>query len=156
MRRRSMNKIDLERNSAAAPPPIAGEEVICLFAFAQYDGALERRPPEAVLERRLILHRVGSVAALIGVVPVADYCGADAERRLADVAWLAPARAPSCRPRRLGGPMVIGVPGAFWHALREPRQPDGVHSCPCGDDRRIPAGRRRQGRMGATRFRPPR
>ncbi|WPP03075.1 GvpL/GvpF family gas vesicle protein [Methylocella tundrae] len=85
-----MNKIDLERNSAAAPPPIAGEEVICLFAFAQYDGALERRPPEAVLERRLILHRVGSVAALIGVVPVADYCGADAERRLADVAWLAP------------------------------------------------------------------
>ena len=42
------------------------------------------------MERRLILHRVGSVAALIGIVPVADYCGTDAERRLTDIVWLTP------------------------------------------------------------------
>ena len=37
-----------------------------------------------------MLHQVGPVAALIGVVPLADYCGAEAELRLADIAWLAP------------------------------------------------------------------
>jgi hypothetical protein len=33
---------------------------------------------------------VGSVAALIGIVPIEEYCGVDAERHLTDVAWLAP------------------------------------------------------------------
>lgn len=68
----------------------ASEEAICLFAFAESVDALEHLPPDATFERRLILHRVGSVAALVAIVPIADYCGADAERRLADIAWLAP------------------------------------------------------------------
>ena len=33
---------------------------------------------------------VGSVAALVGLVPIADYSGADSERHLSDIAWLAP------------------------------------------------------------------
>lgn len=75
--------------SADAPAP-AGETAIWLFAFAECVDALPRRLPDATLERRLMLHRVGSVVALVGVVPIADYCGADSERRLKDIAWLAP------------------------------------------------------------------
>jgi hypothetical protein len=37
-----------------------------------------------------MLHRVGSVVALTSIVPLTDYCGAEAERRLADITWLAP------------------------------------------------------------------
>lgn len=85
-----MTKVDPLRDSDAAPPVLASEDAVCLFAFAQSSGATERRLPDAALERRLILHCVGSVAALIGIVPVTDYCGIDAERRLADIAWLAP------------------------------------------------------------------
>lgn len=71
-------------------PVLASEEAICLFAFVECAGALEPPRPDEALERRLMLIPMGSVAALIGVVPLADYCGADAERRLADIAWLAP------------------------------------------------------------------
>ncbi len=85
-----MTVIDLLHDSAAASSVLASEEAVCLFAFAKTSCAIEQRPPDAALERRLILHRVGSVAALIGVVPVTDYCGVDAERRLADIAWLTP------------------------------------------------------------------
>ena len=37
-----------------------------------------------------ILHRAGPIAALIGMVPLAEYCGADAAHHLGDLAWLAP------------------------------------------------------------------
>ncbi len=37
-----------------------------------------------------VLHRSGPIAALISMVPVSDYCGADAMRHLSDIAWLAP------------------------------------------------------------------
>ncbi|MFZ3181395.1 MAG: GvpL/GvpF family gas vesicle protein [Methylocystis silviterrae] len=74
--------------SDADLPLAAAEEAICLFAFIECADSLE--PPDEPPERRLMLHRVGTVVALIGVAPMADYCGADAERRLADVAWLAP------------------------------------------------------------------
>jgi hypothetical protein len=37
-----------------------------------------------------ILHRAGPIAALIGVVPLSEYCGADAAHHLGDLAWLAP------------------------------------------------------------------
>ncbi|MGA2793156.1 MAG: GvpL/GvpF family gas vesicle protein [Roseiarcus sp.] len=66
------------------------ETAICLFAFAECADARRPHPPEATIERRLMLHCVGSVAALVGVVPIADYQGADSERHLSDIAWLAP------------------------------------------------------------------
>jgi hypothetical protein len=85
-----MTEVDPLHDSNIAAAASAGEDAVCLFAFIQSGGAIERPLPDAEFERRLILHNVGSVAALIGMVPVADYCGADAERRLADIAWLAP------------------------------------------------------------------
>jgi hypothetical protein len=69
---------------------LAGETAICLFAFADRVDALRPPPPDATQERRLMLHGVGSLAALVGVVPAADYSGADSERHLRDIAWLAP------------------------------------------------------------------
>lgn len=71
------------------PPPPA-EEAVCVFAFA--DAALTPPPPwpPEVFERKVFLHCAGTVAALAGAVSLEDYCGAEAERRLADAAWLAP------------------------------------------------------------------
>ena len=37
-----------------------------------------------------ILHRAGPIAALIGMVPLSEYCGAEAAHHLKDLAWLAP------------------------------------------------------------------
>jgi hypothetical protein len=71
-------------------PSISGGEAICLFAFAEFAKAPLPPPQHEAFERQIILYRVGSVAALIGVVQIADYCGIEAERRLADIAWLAP------------------------------------------------------------------
>ena len=75
-------------DAGAATPIFDGREAICLFAFAQSGNARER-PGEAV-DERLMLHRVGSIAALIGVVPIAEYCGPEGERNLADAVWIAP------------------------------------------------------------------
>lgn len=69
---------------------LAGETAICLFAFAQRMDAPGPRLPDATIEQRLILHCVGSISALVGVNAIADYHGADAERHLSDIAWLAP------------------------------------------------------------------
>lgn len=65
-------------------------EAICLFAFAKAENA--PAPPKAneAFEQRILTHRVGPIIALAGVVRIDDYCGADAERRLSDVAWVAP------------------------------------------------------------------
>lgn len=68
----------------------ASDEVVCLFAFTGGAGVHEMRLPDDARQQRLMLHRVGSVAALIGIVPLADYSGAEAELRFADIAWLAP------------------------------------------------------------------
>ncbi len=76
------------RDDGAHASDLASETAICLFAFAESVDA--PRPPDATLERRLLLHRVGSIAALVGLVPIVDYNGADSERRLSDLAWLAP------------------------------------------------------------------
>ncbi|MGO9773100.1 MAG: GvpL/GvpF family gas vesicle protein [Roseiarcus sp.] len=78
------------RDDSVDSSALASEEAICLFAFAESVDALEQPPPDATFEHRFMLHRVGSVAALVGIVPITDYCGADAERHLADIAWLAP------------------------------------------------------------------
>lgn len=75
---------------AAASPTAGRGEAICLFAFAGRTGAVCRPLPEDTLGPRLALHCLGSVAALVGIVRMADYCGLDGERHLADIAWLAP------------------------------------------------------------------
>ena len=67
---------------------LSGRDAICLYALARRSHAPEF--PAAAYEERLRLHGVGSIAAVIGIVPIAEYCGVDAERNLADVAWLAP------------------------------------------------------------------
>ncbi|ARN82438.1 GvpL/GvpF family gas vesicle protein [Methylocystis bryophila] len=67
-----------------------GEDAIELFAFVD-PRSMGRHPlPEEERQGRLMAHCVGSVAALIGFVCVAEYCGADSEGRFADAAWLAP------------------------------------------------------------------
>lgn len=68
---------------------LSSEEAICLFAFADSVDALQRHLSDVTLEQRVMLHRVGSVAALVGVVPIADYCGADSEPHVSDIARLA-------------------------------------------------------------------
>ena len=48
-----------------------------------------RRNSVAGIEQWFQLYNVGSVAALIAHVPIAEYCGDSGERNLADAAWLA-------------------------------------------------------------------
>jgi hypothetical protein len=67
----------------------AGERAIYVYGFvdaARLDGS---RPPLAA-DQALVLHRVGGNGAMIREVPAADFCGGDAERNLADPAWLMP------------------------------------------------------------------
>ncbi len=78
------------RDNGGDSSGLTSETAICLFAFAECVDALRPRLPDATLEQRLVLHCVKSVAALVGVIPIADYDGADSERRLSDIAWLAP------------------------------------------------------------------
>lgn len=70
--------------------PAPGEQAIYLFAliegaaaFVAAGGAGERFAPPVV-------HHAGSIAALISIVSLSDYCSADAARHLNDLAWLAP------------------------------------------------------------------
>jgi hypothetical protein len=77
--------LDVERVDSSDPP---AETAVCLFAFGEVADALS--PPEATLERRLLWRRVGSVTALVGLVPLLDYRGADGEGPSGDIAWLAP------------------------------------------------------------------
>jgi hypothetical protein len=78
------------RDASTNTSGLVSETAICLFAFAEGIDALRPRPPDATLEQRLMLHRVGSIVALVGVIPILDYNGADSERHLSDIAWLAP------------------------------------------------------------------
>lgn len=83
-----MSEVDTRFRNSITRPPISAS-VACLFAFAKAADMLPP-PPLDGTDQQLIVHRVGSLAALIGIVPATDYCGVDAERRLADIAWLAP------------------------------------------------------------------
>lgn len=65
------------------------ELAISLIAFVDPDHIFAEQLP-APEGRALRLHRVGSIAAIIDLVPMADFCGADAERHLTDLSWLAP------------------------------------------------------------------
>ncbi len=87
-----MAEIDLfsPSDNVADSSGLARETAICLFAFAKCGDELRRLPPDATLEQGLLLLCVDSIVALVGVVPIADYRGADSERHLSDVAWLAP------------------------------------------------------------------
>jgi len=80
----------LHRERGVEPRVPASDEAICLFAFATGKGAHVMRLPDDAWEQGLLLHQVGSVAALIGIVPLTDYSGAEAEQKLTDIAWLAP------------------------------------------------------------------
>jgi hypothetical protein len=103
------------RESGAEPRALASNEAVCLFAFATRASGREMRLPDDAREQRLMLHPVGSVVALTGIVPLTDYCGAEAERKLADIAWLAPRahqhltmpqrRCQGCFKR--GGPRIV-------------------------------------------------
>ncbi|MDR3515797.1 MAG: GvpL/GvpF family gas vesicle protein [Azospirillaceae bacterium] len=93
---------DVASLSCCAPAPVLESgEAVCLFAFAlsaePHHGPSGGGDPGGddlaggdPAGRGLLLHRIGSVTALVGIVSLADYCGAGAERRLADLAWLAP------------------------------------------------------------------
>jgi Gas vesicle synthesis protein GvpL/GvpF len=63
-----------------------------IYLFALVDGAATFPAAGDASDRfpQPILHRAGPIAALIGIVPSADYCGADAAHQLNDLAWLAP------------------------------------------------------------------
>lgn len=76
------------RGARAGAAVLESGEAICLLAFAR--SINPQALPERASQERLMLHSVGSVTALIGLVSLSDYCGADAERNLADVAWIAP------------------------------------------------------------------
>ncbi len=65
------------------------DEAICLYAFAQSRYARQISAAD-IEQQRFQLHSVGSVSALIARVPIAEYCGVNGERNLADAAWLAP------------------------------------------------------------------
>jgi len=71
-------------------PISVGEEAISLFAFVDPAEIAKQQLTDHAKEQRLALHCVGSIAAIVGAVPVADFCGVEAERNLGDVAWLTP------------------------------------------------------------------
>ena len=75
----------LATNGAAA-----SETAICLFAFIEDVSTLKRRLSESAISQDLLLHRAGSVVALVGVAPISDFCGPEGELHLQDANWLAP------------------------------------------------------------------
>jgi hypothetical protein len=81
---------DALREDMPDPSNLSSERVICVFAFAESVESFQGPLPDVTMEQQLLLHRVGGVAALVGVIPSTDYCGVDAARHLSDIAWLAP------------------------------------------------------------------
>lgn len=76
------------RDGSVSSLGVASDSAIWLFAFAEHLDVLQQHLPQASYERQLVLHRVGSVLALVGIVPNADYCGPNSESHLTDAAWL--------------------------------------------------------------------
>ncbi|HVB17032.1 MAG TPA: GvpL/GvpF family gas vesicle protein [Stellaceae bacterium] len=88
-----LGSVDLPLGIAPGDP-LPGEQAVYLFALvdgAAADGELALSTGgESDPFSRPLLHRAGPIAALISMVPFADYCGADAARHLGDLPWLAP------------------------------------------------------------------
>jgi hypothetical protein len=90
---------DGEVSCGAAPGEVVSGGV-AVYLYALIDGAAAGIAPgiasgidiagESGPLSPPILHRAGPVAALIGMVPLSEYCGADAAHHLSDLAWLAP------------------------------------------------------------------
>jgi hypothetical protein len=77
-------------------PAEAASGGVAVYLYALIDGAAAFIEPGMAADGESgpliqpILHRAGPIAALIGMVPLSEYCGADAARHLSDLAWLAP------------------------------------------------------------------
>jgi hypothetical protein len=96
--------VDLPGEASCGTAP--GEAACCglaVYLYALIDGAALIEPGiaqgiapgidafgESGKLSRPILHRAGPIAALIGMVPLSEYCGAEAAHHLKDLAWLAP------------------------------------------------------------------
>jgi hypothetical protein len=73
---------------------------VAVYLYALIDGAAALIEPGIAADIDIpgeggplsppILHRAGPIAALIGMVPLSEYCGAEAAHHLSDLAWLAP------------------------------------------------------------------
>ena len=101
-------EFDGDAPSGTAPGE-AGCGAMAVYLYALIDGAAALIEPGIALGidtagesgplLQPILHRAGPTAALIGMVPLSEYCGADATHHLSDLAWLAPRtmqHAPCC------------------------------------------------------------
>ncbi len=73
-------------------PGDAAADGQAVYLFALVDGAAVFGAAGCDSDplRQPILHRAGTIAALVSMVPLADYCGALALQHLSDLAWLAP------------------------------------------------------------------
>jgi len=82
--------------SCVAAPGEATGGGVAVYLYALIDGAAAGIAPgidiagDSAPLSPPILHRAGPIAALIGMVPLSEYCGADAAHHLSDLAWLAP------------------------------------------------------------------
>jgi gas vesicle protein GvpL/GvpF len=65
---------------------INGNEALYLFYLT--DSALAAQGPAAGEPDRVFEHRHAGLAAMLGIVPIDDFCGAEAERRMADLGWV--------------------------------------------------------------------
>lgn len=69
----------------------ARSEAIALIAFTEDAGLpVPPQPADEDVARQTVVHRFGSIAAVVSFVSAADYCDGEAERRLGDLGWLAP------------------------------------------------------------------
>jgi len=71
----------------AAALPDADAVYVYAFVEGSFVGELRAGPGPG---RPPALHRVGSISAIVCAVPVGEFQGADAERRLADPLWVVP------------------------------------------------------------------
>ena len=129
-----------EASCGTAPGEVAcGTMAVYLYALIDGAAALIEPGIDAFGESgkliQPILHRAGSIAALIGMVPLSEYCGAEAAHHLKDLAWLAPRTMQHCRGVASGDAGVAHLPGALCHPLCQPRQPELVHAGACAHAR---------------------
>jgi hypothetical protein len=75
--------------AAMRPASLPAERVVYLYAFIDPNRSGDLlRPPD--MNRPLSVHRAGATSAVIGWVPVTEFCGVEGERNLADPAWIMP------------------------------------------------------------------
>src|SRR5271165_6018562 len=85
-----MNRLPVERRVAtgsSAPPP--ADKAVYVYGFVD---PIEPAQPllSPATGGSLSLHRVGTIGAVIRHVPLAEFCGVEGERNLADPAWIMP------------------------------------------------------------------